>query len=62
MSKTVATKRLTLYLTDAEWESLMIIADHEKHTMHDWAKDAMLGVLEIAADSEHLAIPMPPRP
>jgi len=62
MNTPVATKRLVLYLTDDEWESLMIVAEHEKKTMHDWAKDAVLGIVEIAADSEQLKIPMPRRP
>jgi hypothetical protein len=45
MNTPVATKRLVLYLTDDEWESLMIVADHEKNTMHDFAKDAVLGIV-----------------
>jgi hypothetical protein len=55
------TKRLTLYLTDAEWESLMIVAGHEKQTMHDWTKHSVLVIVEIAAVDANLVIPMPRR-
>lgn len=57
----VASKRLCIYLTDDEWVSLLLVSEHEKQTVHDWVKDAALGVCEIAVDAEGIEIPMEAR-
>ncbi len=57
----VASKRLCIYLTDDEWVSLLLVSEHDKQSVHDWVKEAALGVCKIAADADGIKILMEAR-